>query len=192
MELGALHPPAGRHHMETDLRFPVGKFQRPAASLTDAQRGGYIEAIAATPARMSEAVKGLQPEQLDTRYRPEGWTVRQVVHHVPDSHMNAYTRFKLALTEELPLIKTYDEAKWAELGDVRTAPIAASLALLESLHQRWVLLLRSLGPAEWSRKFRHPEWDKPMSLDDTLALYAWHGKHHVAHITSLRAREGWQ
>ena len=109
--------------MEADLRFPVGKFQRPTAALTDTQRGEYIEAIAATPARLSDAVKGLKPEQLDTRYRPEGWTVRQVVHHVPDSHMNAYTRFKLALTEELPLIKPYDEAKWAELGDVRTAAL---------------------------------------------------------------------
>jgi hypothetical protein len=178
--------------MEADLRFPVGKFQRPTASLTDTERGEYIEAIAVTPARLSDAVKGLKPEQLDTRYRPEGWTVRQVVHHVPDSHMNSYVRFKLALTEDLPLIKPYDESKWAELGDVRTAPIEPSLALLENLHKRWVLLLRTLGPAEWSRKFRHPDWDKPMSLDDALALYAWHGKHHVAHITSLREREGWR
>src|SRR5580700_9579917 len=129
--------------METDLRFPVGKFQRPAASLTDVQRSQHIEAIAAAPVRMNEAVEGLKPEQLDTRYRPEGWTVRQVVHHVPDSHMNSYVRFKLALTEDLPLIKPYDEAKWAELGDVRTAPIEPSLALLENLHQRWVLLLRT-------------------------------------------------
>jgi uncharacterized damage-inducible protein DinB len=161
-------------------------------ALTDTQRREYIEAIAATPARLSDALKGLKPEQLDTRYRPEGWTVRQVVHHVPDSHMNAYTRFKLALTEELPLIKPYDEAKWAELGDARTAAIEPSLALLENLHKRWVLLLRSLGPAEWSRKFRHPDHEKPLSLDDSLALYAWHGKHHVVHITSLREREGWR
>jgi hypothetical protein len=118
--------------------------------------------------------------------------VRQVVHHVPDSHMNAYIRFKLALTEDLPLIKPYDEAKCAELGDVKGAPIEPSLALLENLHKRWVLLLGTLGPAEWSRKFRHPEHEKPLSLDDTLALYAWHGKHHVAHITSLREREGWR
>jgi len=177
--------------MEADLRYPVGKFQRPTASLTDAQHHEFIEAIAAAPARLNEAVKGLKPEQLDTRYRPEGWTVRQVVHHVPDSHLNAYTRFRLALTEDLPLIKPYDEAKWAELGDARTAPIEPSLALLENLHKRWVLLLRTLGPAEWSRKFRHPEQEKPLSLDDSLALYAWHGKHHVAHITSLRERQGW-
>lgn len=178
--------------MEADLRFPVGKFQRPTAPLTDAQRRECIEAIAATPARLNEAVKGLKPGQLDTRYRPEGWTVRQVVHHVPDSHMNAYIRFKLALTEDLPLVKTYNEAKCAELGDVKGAPIEPSLALLENLHKRWVLLLSTLGPAEWSREFRHPEHEKPLSLDDTLALYAWHGKHHVAHITSLREREGWQ
>jgi hypothetical protein len=177
--------------MEADLRFPLGKYQCPTAPLTDGQRHEFIEAIAATPARLNEAVSGLKPEQLDARYRPDGWTVRQVTHHVPDSHMNAYIRFKLALTEDLPLIKPYNEAKWAELGDVRTAPIEPSLALLENLHKRWVLLLRTLGPAEWARQFRHPEWDKPMSLDDTLALYAWHGKHHVAHITSLREREGW-
>ena len=115
--------------MEADLRFPVGKFQRPTAPLTDAQRHEFIEAIAATPARLNEAVKGLKPDQLDTRYRPEGWTVRQVVHHVPDSHMNAYIRFKLALTEDLPLVKPYNEAKCAELGDVKGAPIEPSLAL---------------------------------------------------------------
>ena len=178
--------------MEADLRFPIGKYQRPTGPLTEGQRREYIEAIAAAPVRMSDAVKGLKPEQLDTRYRPEGWTVRQVVHHVPDSHMNAYTRFKLALTEDLPLIKPYNEAKFAELGDVKGASIEPSLALLENLHKRWVLLLRTLGPVDWSRQFRHPEWEKPMSLDDSLALYAWHGKHHVAHITSLRKREGWR
>jgi DinB superfamily len=178
--------------MEADLRFPVGKFQRPTAPLTDAQRREFIAAIAAAPARLNDAVKGLKPAQLDTRYRPEGWTVRQVVHHVPDSHMNAYTRFKLALTEEMPLIKPYNEAKWAELGDVTTAPIEPSLALLENLHKRWVLLLGTLGAVEWSRQYRHPEHEKPLSLDDSLALYAWHGKHHVAHITSLREREGWR
>src|SRR5580693_4175809 len=174
-----------------DLRYPVGDFT-PPQSVTPEQRKSWIAEISQTPAKMRAALHGLSHEQLDTPYRPGGWTVRQVVHHVPDSHMNSYVRFKLALTEDLPLIKPYDEAKWAELGDVRTAPIEPSLALLENLHQRWVLLLRTLGPAEWSRKFRHPEWDKPMSLDDALALYAWHGKHHVAHITSLREREGWR
>lgn len=176
--------------METDLRYPVGKFHRPGA-LTDAQRAEYIAAIAETPAKVRAAVKGLNEQQLNTPYRPEGWTVRQVVHHVPDSHMNAYVRFKLGLTEDQPTIKPYAEAKWAELADGKSSPIEPSLALLENLHRRWVLLLRSLGPVEWSRKIVHPEWEKPMSLDEQLALYAWHGRHHVAHITALREREHW-
>src|SRR5580692_11069220 len=160
--------------METDLRFPVGKFQRPAASLTDAQRSQHIEAIAATPVRMNEAVEGLKPEQLDTRYRPEGWTVRQVVHHVPDSHMNSYVRFKLALTEDEPTIRPYMENLWAELPEAKSAPIDLSLALLESLHKRWMLMLRAIKPDEWKRNFRHPEMGL-MNLEKTLALYAWHG-----------------
>ena len=177
--------------METDLRYPIGKFHRPGA-LTDAQRAEFISAIEETPAKVRAAVKGLNERQLDTPYRPGGWTVRQVVHHVPDSHMNAYVRFKLGLTEDEPTIKPYEEAKWAELADAKTSAIEPSLALLENLHMRWVLLLRSLGPAEWARKFRHPECEKPMALDDQLALYAWHGRHHVAHITALREREQWK
>jgi hypothetical protein len=177
--------------METDLRYPIGKFHRPG-SLTDDQRAEYIAVIEDTPTRLRAAVTGLADRQLNTPYRPGGWTARQVVHHVPDSHMNAYVRFKLGLTENEPMIKPYEEAKWAELADAKTSAIEPSLALLENLHKRWVLLLRSLGPAEWARKFLHPEWEKPMSLDDQLALYAWHGRHHVAHITSLREREGWQ
>ena len=175
----------------SDPRYPVGKFTY-ANPPDEAQRKQMINEIEQAPAALRAAVKGLSAQQIETPYRDGGWTVRQVVHHVPDSHMNAYIRFKLALTEELPLIKTYNEAKCAELGDVKGAPIEPSLALLENLHKRWVLLLRTLGPAEWSRKFRHPEHEKPLSLDDTLALYAWHGKHHVAHITSLREREGWR
>lgn len=177
--------------METDLRYPIGKFHRPGP-LTDDQRAEYIAVIEDTPAKVRSAVKGLTDQQLNAPYRPDGWTVRQVVHHVPDSHMNAYVRFKLGLTENEPTIKPYEEAKWAELADAKASAIEPSLALLENLHKRWVLLLRSLGPAEWARKFRHPEWEKPMALDDQLALYAWHGRHHVAHITSLREREGWQ
>ncbi|MFZ3217589.1 MAG: bacillithiol transferase BstA [Candidatus Acidiferrales bacterium] len=176
--------------METDLRYPIGKFSRPG-TLTDDLRRDLIEEIAAAPAKLGASVQGLTAAQLDTPYRPGGWTVRQVVHHVPDSHMNAYTRFRLALTEDEPTIKPYDEGKWAELRDAKSAAIEPSLALLEGLHERWVLLLRSLGPAEWPRQFRHPEQGRLMSLDDSLALYAWHGKHHVAHITALRAREGW-
>jgi len=175
--------------MEADLRFPIGKFQR-ADNLTGEQRREFIDAIARAPVRMNAAVAGLKPAQLDTPYRPGGWTVRQVVHHLPDSHMNAYIRFKLALTESEPTIKPYDEKRWAELADSK-APIEPSLALLENLHARWVPLLRSLTLADWAKKFRHPERGT-MSLDETLALYAWHGRHHVAHITSLRERESWK
>jgi uncharacterized damage-inducible protein DinB len=178
--------------MEVDLRYPIGKFRRPEADLTTDQRREFIDTIEQTPVRLTSAVKNLKPEQLDTPYRPGGWTVRQLVHHVPDSHMNAYVRMKLALTEDLPTIKPYDEARWAELSDSKTSPIEPSLAILENLHKRWVLLLKSLSTSDWSRKYGHPEWSKPMSLDDTLALYAWHGKHHVAHITTLRERNSWK
>jgi uncharacterized damage-inducible protein DinB len=176
--------------MEADLRYPIGKFRRPE-SVSSEQRREFIAAIAEAPARLKQAVAGLKPEQLDTPYRPGGWTVRQLTHHIPDSHMNAFIRMKLALTEEVPTIKPYDEARWAELADAK-APIEISLALLESLHQRWVLLLNSLGPADWPREYRHPEFEKPMTLDATLALYAWHGRHHVAHITALRERNAWK
>jgi uncharacterized damage-inducible protein DinB len=177
--------------METDLRYPIGKFRRPEAAKSDDQRREFIAVIEQTPAHLASAVKNLKLEQLDTPYRPGGWTVRQLVHHVPDSHMNAYVRMKLALTEDVPTIKPYDEARWAELSDSKT-PIEPSLAILENLHKRWVLLLKSLTTSDWSRKYGHPEWSKPMSLDDTLALYAWHGKHHVAHITTLRERNSWK
>jgi hypothetical protein len=173
----------------TDLRFPIGKFKWEGQT-TEEQRRQLISEIAATPARLRDAVKDLSEQQLDTPYRPAGWTVRQVVHHVPDSHMNAYVRFKLALTEENPTIKPYSEARWAELVDGRRAPIETSLLLLESLHHRWVLLLRSLTAGDWSRTFQHPELG-PMTIEKNLALYAWHGKHHVAHISSLRERMGW-
>jgi uncharacterized damage-inducible protein DinB len=175
---------------EPDLRYPIGKFQN-EDSPTPENRRRYIEEIDVAPARLRAAVAGLQPEQLDTPYRPGGWTVRQVVHHVPDSHLNAYVRFKLALTEDEPTIKPYDEARWAELADTRTTPIETSLALLDSLHQRWGKLLRSLSPADLSRKLRHPELGV-MTLDNMLAHYAWHGRHHVAHITSLRERNAWR
>jgi uncharacterized damage-inducible protein DinB len=176
--------------MEADLRYPVGKFRR-VENLTPEQRRQCIDAIAEAPTRLGDAVRELKPAELDTPYRPGGWTVRQVVHHVPDSHMNAYVRFRLALTEEEPTIKPYEEARWAELSDAKSAPIEPSLTLLDSLHQRWVLLLRSLAPADWTKRFRHPERGV-MTLDEQLALYAWHGRHHVAHITSLRERNGWR
>ena len=143
------------------------------------------------PANLRAAVEGLNKEQLDTPYRDGGWTVRQVVHHVPDSHMNAYIRFKLALTEHEPVIKPYDEAAWAELPDTRETPIEASLAMLENLHDRWVYLLESMSDADFSKQFRHPDLGV-MPLEKNLALYAWHGRHHVAHITSLRERKEWR
>jgi hypothetical protein len=176
--------------MEPDLRYPIGKFE-PVTSLTPDERRAGIDAIAAAPARLTSAVAGLTPAQLDTPYRTGGWTVRQLVHHLPDSHLNSYIRFKLALTEDEPTVKTYDEGLWAELADAKTAPIEPSLALFENLHTRWVMFLRSFTPADWARKFRHPEWGL-VPLDFVLAQYSWHGKHHVAHITALRERNGWR
>jgi uncharacterized damage-inducible protein DinB len=132
----------------------------------------------------------LSEDQLNTPYREGGWTVRQLIHHVPDSHLNSYVRFKLALTEDEPTIKPYQEDRWAELADSRVTPIETSLSLLDSLHQRWILLLRSFTAADWKKTFRHPEVGV-LTLDKTVALYAWHGKHHVAHITALRTSKGW-
>jgi uncharacterized damage-inducible protein DinB len=173
----------------SDERYPIGKFQR-QEKLTSAERRALIDQIVAAPARMREAVAGLDERQLATPYREGGWTVRQVVHHVPDSHLNAYIRFKLALTEEMPTIKPYDQAQWAELADARESPVETSLKLLESLHDRWVRLLRSMSDADFSRRLMHPE-NGPMTLDSVLAVYGWHGRHHTAHITALRQRKGW-
>jgi uncharacterized damage-inducible protein DinB len=173
----------------TDLRYPVGKFHW-KGQLTDADRAEQIGQIAETPARLREAIKGLTSEQLDTPYRPDGWTVRQVVHHVPDSHMNSYVRFKLALTEDQPTIKTYDEALWAALPDSKSTAVETSLVLLESLHERWVNLLRSMSAADFARTVNHPEHGL-ITLDYLVALYGWHGRHHVGHITALRERMRW-
>jgi uncharacterized damage-inducible protein DinB len=172
-----------------DLRYPIGKFSYDGAP-TEAQRKSLLDDIAAAPANLRTSVQGLSDRQLDTPYRPEGWTVRQVVHHVPDSHLNSYVRFKLALTEDEPTIKPYAEDRWAELADTKATPVEVSLSLLDSLHDRWVRLLRSLTAEDWKRTFRHPDLG-PMSLEKTLALYAWHGRHHVAHITELRKRMSW-
>jgi uncharacterized damage-inducible protein DinB len=175
---------------QIDLRYPVGKFNRPTAPHTSDERRAFIDHIAATPARMREAVAGLNDAQFETPYRDGGWTVRQVVHHVPDSHMNAYTRVKLALTEHEPTIKPYDEAAWAKLNDVRETPIETSLVLLETLHQRWDTILRSMSDVDFARTLIHPDHGV-ITLDWLIAMYAWHGRHHVAHITSLRMRNGW-
>jgi hypothetical protein len=176
--------------METpDLRYPVGKFKFPEAVSTEDRRK-FIAQIAETPAHLRAAIGGLSDSQLDTPYRPEGWTVRQVIHHVPDSHLNSYTRYKLALTEDEPTIKPYAEDRWAELPDGRSGPVEVSLRLLECLHLRWVALLQSFAESEWKRTFRHPDLGL-LRLDQNAALYAWHGRHHVAHITGLRDRMGW-
>jgi hypothetical protein len=173
----------------TDLRYPIGKFKYDGPT-TPEQKEELLSQIGQAPSHLRAAVKGLSDQQLDTPYRPEGWTVRQVVHHVPDSHLNAYIRYKLALTEDEPTIKPYAEDRWARLADTQATPVEVSLAMLDSLHDRWVRLLRSLQPEDWNRSFRHPELGL-VSLEKNLALYAWHGRHHVAHITSLRERNGW-
>jgi|SRR5580698_3106498 hypothetical protein len=173
----------------TDLSYPIGKFHF-EGMLSEDQKQKLIGEIAQVPANLRAAIAGLSPQQLDTPYRPGGWTVRQVVHHVPDSHMNAYIRFKLALTEDVPTIKPYEQQLWAELTDSKDTPIEVSLTLLDSLHDRWVRVLHSITPDQWKRNFRHPELGV-VSLEKNLALYAWHGNHHVAHITELRKRNSW-
>ncbi len=172
-----------------DLSYPIGKFAA-SSEITAARRSEWIAQIDAAPALFRTAVDGLSHAQLDTPYRPGGWSVRQVAHHLPDSHMNSFMRFRLALTEDEPTIKPYDEKAWATLADSRTAPVGLSLALLDGLHARWVILLRSFGESEWKRTFRHPELGL-MTLERNLALYAWHGRHHTAHVTGLRQRMGW-
>jgi DinB family protein len=173
----------------SDLRYPIGPFKF-SGTPTDEEVQQAINHIAEAPINLRRAVDGLSAEQLDAPYRPGGWTVRQVVHHVPDSHLNSYCRFKLALTEDEPTIKGYQEERWAELEDSRVTPIEVSLNMLESLHKRWVTLLRSLAPLEFARTFRHPDIGV-VTLAENACLYSWHGRHHVAHITSLRERMGW-
>ncbi|WP_022823572.1 YfiT family bacillithiol transferase [Hymenobacter norwichensis] len=174
-----------------DLRFPIGHPVLPTGPLEAGARTAHIAHIALLPDQLRAAVTGLNTNQLATPYRPDGWTVRQVIHHLPDSHLNAYTRFKLALTEDNPTISPYDEAAWAELPDIAATPPAVSLALLEALHIRWTLLLRNLSAEQWQRTFYHPGSQKQFTLDQVLVLYAWHGRHHLAHITQLRQRLGW-
>jgi hypothetical protein len=175
--------------MNDDQRFPIGQPEL-RQRLTPEQRVPLIENVERLPQRLSAAVSGLSAAQLDTPYRPGGWSVRQVVHHFADSHMNAFVRFKLALTEDGPIVKTYEEARWAETPDAKTPPIELSMGLVENLHARWVLLMRSLSPEDWARKLTHPERGL-VTLDENLCLYSWHSRHHVAHITALREREGW-
>jgi hypothetical protein len=171
-----------------DFRFPIGRFSAPANS--DAGlRATHIETLRMLPERMREAVSGLSDSQLDTPYREGGWTVRQVVHHVPDSHANCYVRFKLALTEDWPTIKSYDEKAWAKLAD-SSLPVEVSLSMLAAVHGRWVALLESMSEEDFHKGYIHPEQGR-QSLANVLAMYDWHSRHHLAHITSLRARRGW-
>jgi uncharacterized damage-inducible protein DinB len=172
-----------------DPQYPIGKFQA-RSEISAAERKQLIKQIEEAPKKLRAAVQGLSKKQLDTPYREGGWTLRQVVHHIPDSHLNAYVRFKLALTENHPTIKPYEQQLWAELLDARTAPIEMSLDLTDALHKRWVLLLQSMKPEEFARTFNHPETGV-QNLDRILQLYAWHGRHHTAQITSLRDRMGW-
>ncbi len=173
-----------------DLRFPIGPHVY-AGPPTAAARAALIDALAEMPARFRAALAGLSDAQLDTPYRDGGWTLRQLAHHVPDSHLNAYTRFRLALTEAAPTIRPYDEARWAELEDARTLPPDVSLALLDALHTRWDVLLRAMTPADFARTYVHPDHGRAFTLDEALSLYVWHGRHHTAHATALRARMGW-
>jgi hypothetical protein len=173
----------------SDLQYPIGKFHFDG-TFSEEQKQKCIDDISHAPADLRAAVSGLSEAQLDTAYRPGGWTVRQVTHHIPDSHMNAYIRFKLALTEDEPTIKPYEQQRWAELDDTNGTPIEVSLTMVDSLHDRWVRLLRSMKPEDWKRSFRHPDLGL-VSLEKNVAIYSWHGRHHLAHITGLRERSGW-
>ena len=173
----------------SDPRYPIGQFEHRGA-VTAEQLERWLGEIEALPPALRGAVAGLSAEQLDTPYRPGGWTLRQVVHHLPDSHLNAYIRFKWALTEDEPTIKTYDEARWAEIADYRTVPIAVSLDLLTLLHRKWTALLRVLTPEQWSRCLVHPDMGR-LDLATVAGHYAWHGRHHLAHVTTTAERLGW-
>lgn len=176
--------------MTEDFRYPVGKFAMPAES-TPANLAAWRTDLAELPAKMRAAIAGLSDAQLDTPYRDGGWTVRQTVHHVADSHLNAYCRFRLALTEDTPTIKTYEEARWAELVDAGTSPVAPSLGILDGVHTRLITLIDSLTPAQWQRGFVHPEHGRTMTIAQLAALYSWHSRHHVAQINNLRKRSTW-
>jgi len=168
------------------LRYPIGRFARLTRPLARDDRARVIDDIESAPATLRQLTAGLTDTQLETPYRPGGWTIRQLVHHVPESHMNAYIRTKLAVTEDSPAIKTYDEARWAELPDVKSAPIAMSLDLLTAIHQRWVVFLRTLPEGEFQKTFMHPEWGR-VTVDEAIAMYAWHGRHHAAHVRQALA-----
>jgi DinB superfamily len=176
-------------NLNDSLRYPIGKFQSPAAFSPEIRREA-IEVLRRLPSALVEASAGLSQKQLEMPYREGGWTLRQVVHHVADSHMNAYVRIRLALTEDWPTIKPYAEDRWANLTDARTLPVDVSLTLLDALHTRWVTLFESFTEADWKRGYDHPVSGR-QTLEHVATLYAWHSQHHTAHITSLRERLGW-
>lgn len=172
------------------LKYPIGQFVPPVA-VSDQDLQNYISVIENHPAKLRSLVSDFSEEQLNTPYRPKGWTVKQVIHHLADSHMNALIRFKLALTEDTPTVKPYFEDEWARLGDYKTTPIEVSLILLESLHKRWINLLKSMSKKDFEKSFFHPEHGKEFSLDEITAMYSWHSEHHLAHIEELKKRIGW-
>jgi hypothetical protein len=172
------------------FKYPIGKFENPE-TITEEILAAWISAIAAFPHRLKNEVNGLNQEQLDTPYRPEGWTIRQLIHHCADSHINSYTRFKLTLTEDRPTIKPYWEDRWAELIDSKTLPVEYSINLLDGLHARWVGLLHSLTAQDFAKTFIHPEHKKEISLNEYVGFYAWHCNHHLAHITGVKKRNNW-
>ncbi len=172
------------------LKFPIGKYVKPEV-ITEQQLVQYKTTINSFPSRLTKEVDNLTDEQLDTPYRPDGWTIRQVVNHCADSHMNSLIRFKLTLTEDKPIVKPYFEERWAELSDSKTMPIKPALKMLEGIHERWTVLLNNLKPEELSRVFIHPEHGKEFRLDENIGIYAWHCNHHLAHITTLKKQKGW-
>jgi hypothetical protein len=174
----------------SDLRYPIGRFQRPEV-VTAALRAEWIETIESLPVALRRAVDGLSDVQLETPYRPEGWTVRQVVHHLADSHFNSFVRFKLGLTEQNPTIKPYEESLWAQTADANREPVASSLVILDGLHARFTSLLRSMTEDDFSRTVHHPGMGRSVTLESQLGIYAWHSRHHTAHVTTLRERMGW-
>lgn len=172
-----------------DPRYPIGKLVRKSV-LEPQVRAQAIATIAALPFQLADAVRGLDQQQLDTPYRDGGWSVRQVVHHLADSHVNAYVRTKLLLTESNPTVKVWDEEKWGELADAKEAAIGGSLLLVTAVHERWVHCLRSRAAADFAKTLQHPD-NGPMTLDDLVSIYEWHGRHHVAHVTALRSKMEW-
>ena len=191
-QAAGLQTQPGNHRQDElyALRYPIGEYEFGGPRLSAPDRAAAIEAMTVLPVQIRLAASGLSRAQLDARYRPGGWMLRQIVHHLADAHSNGYLRTRLLLTEDAPLVKPYEQSLWAELPDVRRVTIDASLSLLEALHERWTALLRELAPADFARSFRHPQWGS-VTLDQQIDFVAWHGRHHTAHVSTLRSRMGW-